>query len=228
MLIPSGQLGKLRMTAFSDPKMLPTSIVGTLEALINPEGYSQEFGIEYGKDQSVGDSIRNNTYSYTAPESMEFTFLFDRTGALPESPSLPGGVVVDIALFKKLAYDFNGKIHRTNYLILTWGTLIFPCVLKTMNIQYKLFKPDGTPLRASVTGTFTKFLDSDLKSKIDNLLSPDLTHFHEVKAGDTLPLLAHTIYGDSKHYLEVARVNNLVNFKTLTPGQKLVFPPLEK
>lgn len=228
MLIPSGQLEKLKIIAFSDPMMLPSSIVGTLETLINPQGYRQEFGIEYGKDQAIGESIDKKTYKYTSPESMDFRFLFDRTGAIPSSPSIPGGIVADIELFKELTYKFHGKIHRPLFLLLTWGSLLFPCVLKTMNIEYKLFNAQGIPLRAEIQATFNKFLDSKLQKKIDNLLSPDLTHIHEVKAGDTLPLLTHKMYGDAKYYLEVARVNQLVDFKSLTPGQKLVFPPLEK
>jgi LysM repeat protein len=230
MIIPSGKLGKLRIISFRKPEMNPTDIIGILETLINPEGYSREYGINYNEqDTSQGnDSSTEQQYSHTTPESMEFRFVFDRTGAMPNSPSIPGGVVADIALFKELTYEFKGDMHRPPYLKLIWGTLIFPCVLKTMNIQYKLFKPDGTPIRAEIQATFKKFEDFDLRSKILNLLSPDLTHIHEVKTGDTLPLLAHNIYGDAKHYLEVARINNLVNFKTLTPGQKLVFPPLEK
>ena len=40
--------------------------------------------------------------------------------------------------------------------------------------------------------------------------------------------MSKKIYGDSKYYLEVARVNQLTNFRKLTPGQELLFPPLEK
>ncbi len=229
MIIPSGKLGKLRIISFREPEMLPVHIIGVLETLINPEGYSRQYEIVYNtKDTSEGTENSDPTYSHTSPESMDFRFVFDRTGAIPTSPPLPGGVVADIALFKELTYEFHGDIHRPPYLHLIWGTLIFPCILKTMNIQYKLFKSDGTPIRAEIQATFSKFVDFDLRSKIMNLLSPDLTHYHEVKAGDTLPLLAHNIYGDAKHYLEVARINKLINFKSLTPGQKLVFPPLEK
>ena len=58
--------------------------------------------------------------------------------------------------------------------------------------------------------------------------SPDLTHERVVKEGDNLPLMTYRIYGDPKYYLEVARVNGLTNFRKLTPGQKIVFPPIEK
>lgn len=36
------------------------------------------------------------------------------------------------------------------------------------------------------------------------------------------------IYGDSKYYLEVARVNKLTTFRKLKTGQQLIFPPIQK
>jgi nucleoid-associated protein YgaU len=62
----------------------------------------------------------------------------------------------------------------------------------------------------------------------ENKSSPDLTHVRVVKAGDTLPLLTKAIYGSSRDYLRVAEHNGLDNFRDLTPGRRLVFPPLEQ
>ena len=228
MLIPSGQLGKLRIVAFRKPEMLPQHIFGQMEVLINPEGYTKEYSIEYNEETGEGKNAKSPKFTKVGPQSMEFRFLFDRTGVFPTSPPLPGGVSADIVLFKQLTYEFRGKEHKPPYLRLFWGTLIFPCVLKSMSIEYKLFSPDGTPRRAVITGNFQKFEDDSLLGKIANLLSPDLTHYYVVKAGDTLPLLTKNIYGDAKYYLEIARLNQLVNFKDLTPGQQLIFPPLEK
>jgi nucleoid-associated protein YgaU len=59
-----------------------------------------------------------------------------------------------------------------------------------------------------------------------NRSSPDLSHTVEVQAGDTLPLLCHRIYKDAAYYPEVARANNIVDFRTLKPGLRLHFPPL--
>jgi len=56
--------------------------------------------------------------------------------------------------------------------------------------------------------------------------SPDLTHSRIVKNGDTLPLLSKEIYGSSSHYLWIAQQNQLDDFRNLTPGHRLFFPPL--
>ena len=228
MLVPSGEIGKLRIFSFWDPKMNPQHVVGVMDALINPEGYERKYEIHYRKEQKTGSPGPPLAYCRTPAENMEFKFLFDRTGALPDSPPIEVGVTADIELFKRLTYEFHGSIHRSPYLKIVWGTLVFPCVLTTMNVQYKLFKSNGIPIRAEITASFMRFVDEGLLCKIQNLMSPDMTHIHEVKEGDSLPLLAHRIYGDARHYLEVARANNLINFKDLQPGQQLVFPPIEK
>ena len=75
---------------------------------------------------------------------------------------------------------------------------------------------------------FKGFVEDDLRAAKENNKSPDLTHFRIVKAGDTLPLMTYAIYGDSKYYLEVAKANNLINFRKLDAGQRIFFPPLQK
>jgi nucleoid-associated protein YgaU len=49
-----------------------------------------------------------------------------------------------------------------------------------------------------------------------------------VKLGDTLPQLCHLIYGDPRYYLQIADRNGLANFRILTPGLTLKFPPIAK
>jgi nucleoid-associated protein YgaU len=76
--------------------------------------------------------------------------------------------------------------------------------------------------------TFKEFKEEDLRVAEENNASPDLTHVRVVKDGDSLPLMCYRIYGDARYYMDVARTNGLVNFRSLTPGTKLVFPPFDK
>ncbi len=228
MLIPTGKLEKMKITSFSAPEMGAGDKVDEFEVYINPENYSQEYKIEYNKEQGDGTSSPPLKFTRMPPQEMSFEFLFDRTGALPDSPVRPRGVMPDIEFLKKMTYDFNGDIHRPPYLFIAWGELEFKCVLAGLNIQYKLFRPDGTPIRAVVRGTFKQFTDEELRTLEENTNSPDLTHIRVVKSGDTLPLMAKRIYGDSKYYLDVARVNHLTSIHQLEPGKELIFPPLEK
>ena len=138
------------------------------------------------------------------------------------------GIIDDLANFKKAVFDYNGDQHKPNYLVISWGALLFKGILTDLSIEYKLFKSDGTPLRAVAKVKFISHIEAEKRAAAENNQSPDLTHVRMVKEGDTLPLMTHRIYGDPKYYLEVAKVNNLSNFRSLTPGTKLYFPPLAK
>jgi len=81
-------------------------------------------------------------------------------------------------------------------------------------------------LRATIDVVLTESIDYKTKAKEAAKSSPDLTHSRVVKAGDTLPLMTYHIYGDSSHYVEVAKHNKLINFNAIKPGDVIDFPPL--
>ena len=145
--------------------------------------------------------------------------------------ALAGGpkkfVVMDeIKRFENLVYKLDGKIHSPRQLQLVWGSLVLDCVLSSVSYRFTLFKSDGTPLRAIANCTFCESVPEALRIRKENATSPDLTHLRDVREGDTLPALAYEIYGKPELYLEVARVNKLVNFRQLRPASRIAFPPI--
>src|SRR5690606_22603351 len=134
------------------------------------------------------------------------------------------GVDERINGMKEAMMRYDGSIHRPRYLKIVWATLLFKCCLESLDVSYKLFKPDGTPLRATVRASFVEFTENELRVRRQDDSSPDLTHKRIVKMGDTLPRLTFEIYGDSKYYLEVAKANGLVDFRNLAPGSVIFFP----
>jgi len=83
--------------------------------------------------------------------------------------------------------------------------------------------PSGEPLRAKVDLAFVGTMGTKEEALTANRSSPNLTHVVLVKAGDSLPLLCHRIYGDSAYYAAVARYNRIANFRVIRPGPKIVF-----
>lgn len=236
-----GKLQKLVIRCYKDEKFNEELPQLKYTALLNPETYSFSFTTEVQEDQAQGTSSDDVKFIRSIPEDLDLEFLFDRTGVIvhygddPNSASddkfykdQGNGIIDDLDAFKKAVYEYNGDTHKPNYLRIVWGALTFPCLLVSMDVEYKLFKPDGTPLRAVVKAKFKKFIEKEQRAREQNDQSPDLTHYRVVKAGDTLPLMTYRIYGDPKYYLEIARVNNISNFRKLTIGQELYFPPLQK
>ncbi len=176
------------------------------------------------------------TYAWSKPRELSFKLILDGTGVddlelLQFSSSK--AVSDQVKEFIDLTFHMNGNIHEPNFLVVEWGGkedggLIFPCRLAGLSISYTSFDRNGAPLRAELDITFIS--DQDIKKRLaqENKSSPDLTHSRIVKSGDTLPLLCQEIYGKSDYYLRVAQANNLDNFRNLSPGQELFFPPLER
>lgn len=224
----TGELTKLRIIAYSDEEFENEVGDGKFTTLINPDKYAFSYKIVQNEEQAPGTSSSAPKFNKILPENLDLNFVFDRTGAIKTSKASDDGVVKDIEQFKKVVFDYNGDKHKPNYLKISWGTLLFKGTLLEMSIEYKLFNSDGTPIRAMATAKFQRFVKDEERVAEENNQSPDLTHLRTVKDGDTLPLLSHGIYGDSKYYLEVAKVNNIHNFRSLIVGQQLFFPPLEK
>ncbi|MDX6188802.1 LysM peptidoglycan-binding domain-containing protein [Flavobacterium sp. Fl-318] len=223
-----GELEKLKVVAYSDPEFNNKISDGTFSTLMNPEKYTYHYKIETDKTQASGTSTIAPKFNKKLPENLELDFVFDRSGVINGYESSDDGIIDDIEKFKKVVLNYNGDKHKPNYLIISWGTLLFKGALTEMDVEFKLFKPDGTPIRAVAKVKFQGFVEDNLRAARENNKSPDLTHYRTVKEGDTLPLMSFQIYGDSKYYLEVAKANNIVNFRKLKTGQKLFFPPLQK
>lgn len=219
---------KMTIMGFDDPDFMKKAVLPPFIAHVNPETYKQSVQIFFSEMQAQGTSANDNKHSHTEPRKLNIELLLDRTGALGEQFYSPVGVFPDIEHFKNLALNYEGNIHKPRYLILLWGTLIFNCQLEKLDVEYKLFSPEGVPMRAVLKTTFREYLEAELRTLKEKKSSPDLTHVRTVKDGDTLPAMANDIYGDPGYYLEVARVNEIVDFRNLEPGREIVFPPIDK
>jgi len=213
---------KMTIVAYSSNKY--SGQVGKCTVKINPATYSHDYQVNYNNETAQGAPGTTLKFKGIPPESVSFEIYFDATGAI-ENNTVPVKTLID--QFKKVCFTYNGDIHEPNYLIISWGSLVFKCKLVSMNLNYTLFKQDGTPLRAKASVKFEKAIDANMIAKEANSKSPDLTHYVLVKQGDTLPLICYRTYGDCAYYMEVASYNNIVNFRNLKPGSKLYLPSIK-
>ena len=228
---------KLMIIPFTDGTYLKPAFA-PFRASINPETYTYKYKTEYCETQGPGSSGVALKFSKILPQEFSFDFLFDGTGVvknigngsalIPAEINRIAGVTLQLEKFKQTVFEFKGDTHKPWYLMLLWGTLIFKGVLTSMDTEYKLFGPDGTPLRAVAKCSFKGSIEDLLRLAKDNLMSPDITHERKFKSKDTLPLLAEDIYSDQHFYIDVAKANNLDGFRNIKAGTSLYFIPLEK
>lgn len=218
-----GTLEKLLIKAYESPKYSGQPL-SEFTAYINPNEITLSYEMEYDSAQGSGTTNSRMNFKKIKPGDMVLSFFIDGTGASGRTVD----VQQQVERFQTVT-GYNGNIHRPNYLKLAWGTLqVKRCILKSASIVYKLFKSDGVPLRAVISATFTDNSDDQTRVALSQDQSPDLTHVRMVKAGDNLPALCGQIYNDPSYYLEVARFNRINDFRNLTPGVRIIFPPLEK
>ncbi|MEZ2336703.1 CIS tube protein [Mucilaginibacter sp. NFX135] len=231
----------MKLVAYTDISFSTKADGLDYDVLINPESYALTYGTEVNQKSAQGSSESITSFSKRSAQSLTFKFLFDGTGvikrggggllsglAVPGLPADKPDVVQDFEKFKSVVYDYDGTTHQPRYVQLQWGPLLYNCQMTRMTLTFKLFNPDGTPLRAEADCTFQGVIDETKLAAIENRQSPDLTHIRTVIKGDTLPLMCYKEYGDSKYYYQVAQYNGLTDFKKLTAGTKIIFPPIAK
>ena len=227
----NGKLEKMLILAFETSKEAEggtkSEAKESFDAFINPESYTLEYKVQTADAQAPGTSGTQLKFQYIMPEELTFEFLFDNTGII-DGVAKKDGVFEDVDRFRKMLTAYQGESHEPYHLKLIWGNLIFKGRAVELSITHKLFNPDGQPIRSMAKVKFKGSIEEVKRANQEKRSSADLTHLRKVKAGDLLPLLCHQIYGDARHYLSVAKANNLGNFRRLTPGTSLVFPPIEK
>lgn len=220
-----GLLDKLKIIPFKDSESVQTGLPAgpPFIAQFNPESFSVQNDIVLS-DEQVAQGANGGEAGFVAvsPREYSFEFLLDGTGA--------AGPSIDVFLQLKnfqVTTGFFGDSHRSRFLVLHWGTFIATCVLKSYTVNYKLFRPNGTPLRAVISATFSEHIANDLQQLISNLMSPDVTHIHEVIDGEQLANISHQVYNSPDYYLQVAEHNQLDNVRCVRAGQSLSLPPLK-
>jgi hypothetical protein len=227
-----GELKKMKIYAYTDVDLADdhlASIPGInnpYTALINPETYTVEIKYEFENAQGQGTTGGSQQFKVKLPEEMSFEFLFDNTGLIDGKPK--ENISTEIENFKKFLMDYDGNSHQPRFFKFAWGADLFKGRCSALNINFKLFNPDGTPVRAICKVSLKQVTDEELRVIEQNDRSPDLTHFRTVHKGDTVPLMCYRIYGDASYYLQVARVNKLQNFRNVDTGTELFFPPIDK
>jgi len=227
-----GNLQKLLILAYTHADLADNHKASApydkFQALINPENYTLDYKVEFKDGQGQGTSGAEKKFTMKTPEEIAFEFLFDSTGVIDGQKYNKEGVFDKVQTLREMLTGLESSTHEPRHFKLTWGELLFKGRCTSLTITYKLFNPDGIPIRAICKAAFKGSIEEKLRVAKDNQQSPDLTHYRVIKKGETLPLLCFSIYGDSSYYIQVAAINKLSNFRNLRTGDEIFFPPINK
>jgi hypothetical protein len=214
-----------------EPVSFPNPTRDRFEVTINPESYVRHYAIAYngtgrGPNTPIGKAAASPEFSRAEAETVSFSLIIDGTGVVESARGK--SVTSEINRLRNLVYTYQGSEHEPSPVELNWGDELraFRARLTQMSVDYTLFKPDGSPLRAKVKLAFVEALTPREVAVHADDQSPDMSHLVRVRAGDTLPGLCQKILKDPDAYLEIARANDLDGFRTLEPNMILRFPPM--
>jgi phage tail protein X len=114
----------------------------------------------------------------------------------------------------------------TPWVFFQWGsfsTASFIAYVESVQANYTMFNPSGTPIRATCDLTITQI---PLLTAGQNPTSGALeaNRAHRVIAGDTLQSLAWREYGDATAWRAIAKANDIDDPMRLTVGTELLIP----
>src|SRR5438128_5337817 len=101
----------------------------------------------------------------------------------------------------------------------------FKCVVESVTQKFTLFRPQGVPVRATLSLSLREYRPLDEQLKELNLQSSDHTRVHNVQRGDTLSGIAGQHYGSPAEWRRLAEHNKITDPRRLEPGQVLELEP---
>jgi nucleoid-associated protein YgaU len=198
-----------------------------IDCWFNPSEYTITKSNKWTVKPVVGEGMPTAEFGGGDAQKLQLELLFD------DADREDGDVrAVTNALFAAMAVDTafaSGKNSgRPPTIEFGWGsTTTFKAVCDSLSVQYLLFRPNGTPVRAKATvsllqaePTVGKGPQNPTTRGIGGLRT------HVVRDGDSIQGIAHAAYGDPTLWRRVAEANGIDDPLRLPRGAVLSIPTL--
>jgi contractile injection system tube protein len=198
-----------------------------LQCAFNPSEYSISKGAEWrGTPSSRARTAPTPEFVGTKPRNLRLKLLFDAWAS--------GEAAVTAAVDQLLewcnpsASSISQARPSPPILAFTWGqTAFFDAYLQSVEAQYTMFKPDGTPVRATVNVVLVEVPNEPAGQ---NPTSGSLAGHRTVRmvAGESLHSIAYREYGRADLWRGLAADNGIDDPLRVRPGTSLRIPPRER
>jgi Contractile injection system tube protein/LysM domain len=206
-----------------------------IEVYFNPGEYSISKSNEWKYDKVTGNSLPPAQFGGGNPRELSLSLLLD-VSLLGSQATVRG---VTDKLFKMMevpgGQTGGGTSAVPPFVTFHWGSVVpFKAVCTQLTVAYKLFRPNGDPIRADVKMTLKQADKASTASSNSGAGGQNPTTranaghgVHMVKDGDTLPSIAYAAYGDATVWRAIADVNGIENPLHLRRGRALSLPRLD-
>ncbi|MDS0301125.1 LysM peptidoglycan-binding domain-containing protein [Halogeometricum sp. S1BR25-6] len=190
----------------------------TVTVTFNPAEYKLVTDVNYEQQNTAGRTNADPQFAGGRPETLSMTLLFDTYEA---------GTDVRTEYTDKLDALLTkaDDRHAPPRCRFVWGTFGFVGHLMSADKSFTMFRPDGTPVRANVSVSFTGLQMGREEQTGGAAETTDQTRTRTVVQGDTLWAISGEEYGDPTEWRRIADANDIDDPKTLQIGTELVIPP---
>jgi nucleoid-associated protein YgaU len=200
-----------------------------LNCYFNPTEYSIAKTNAWEPPEVNGNSAPKMKFTSGKPRTLDLTLLFDGTLPPKTGKPMPVGeackVLMDAMEVPKTAKPGTPKAEPPLFTF-KWGPLVFKGACTSLTITYKLFTPDGQPIRADVKLSLTEDVQAT-KGQNPTTRAQGGFAVHRVKDGDTLPSISYETYGDATKWRRIAEANGVDNPLHLRRGRPLSLPGVD-
>jgi hypothetical protein len=207
---------------------------GPIEVYFNPTEYSISKSNDWTYEKVTGASLPKAQFGGGSPRELSLSLLLD--------VSLLGGQAtvrtVTDELFRMMevpgGQDAGSPTAVPPFITFLWGSVVsFKAVCTQLTVAFKVFHPNGEPIRADVKLTLKQAeTASTASSNGANRGGNPTTRanaghgVHTVKDGDSLQSIAYQTYGDATIWRAIAEANDIENPLNLRRGRALSLPKL--
>jgi nucleoid-associated protein YgaU len=220
-MLTGGALQKARLVVVDGD-----AATGTLEFMYNPAELTTAKSANWNRPQQQGaGSAGRPQFTGAGPQTVQMEIWFDAWDAA--NANVTGCVKTLFEWTRPTAASITRSLPRPPVLGFQWGSnqvlenLRF--FLKTVNAKYVLFKPDGTPVRASATISLEE-VPEEPAAQNPTSGSRQSRRSHLMHAGDSLHSVAFREYGDASLWRGIAAFNEIDDPLRVADGSRILVP----
>jgi hypothetical protein len=197
-----------------------------IECMFRPKEYTISKQNSWRKGEAKGLSVPQLEFSGGGSSTLTMELFFD-SYEFGTDVRLNTNRIWQLMAIDPLLQDRTTSKGRPPLCQFQWGpVLTFKAVITNISQKFTMFKPDGTPVRATLTVSFQEAEETGkFPAQNPTTMSKPGYKVRVVKEGDSLDWIAFEEYGNSNLWRHIAEVNNLENPMKLTPGQVLTIAP---
>lgn len=202
----------------------PGSTIRHVRFQFNPKELTLSKSANWETPQQEGaSSAPYPQFKGAAPASMSIEIFLDASES--QSNDIMGDVEELLKTVQPTSNSRGTESPHPPLVIFGWGSRVtLTAIVKQVSAKYTMFKPNGTPTRATCTLSLEEYPETSARQ---NPTSGGIgTHTSRtVRAGDSLPSIANDEYGHPRFWRGLAALNGIEDPFRMPVGTTLLVPP---